>query len=167
MRESDPRIDLQLPVLGVPREQLLRDVPDCAESLNAELSECRFHRSIGDLPLSKQCQNGCTWRTYEFTAGKLSRVHIAREVYDASPEFVAAFTEEANIVAEALRNQVGTSPATNEDLAAWNEAATHGEWIVLSQQQWNLERATLTWKLLQAPGHHAGVLLHIDLLPAT
>ncbi|MCY0989687.1 hypothetical protein OV203_21290 [Nannocystis sp. ILAH1] len=62
---------------------MLSDSPECARTYDPYdefADECRFHGSVGALPLSETCRDGCTWWTYRFDEDRLDAVLLQRTV---------------------------------------------------------------------------------------
>lgn len=158
-------MSLRLPPLGSPLSELRRQDPACAKTWDPERSACRFHGSI-DMPLSAQCDDGCTWWTYRFDSdGVLDRVELRRSVVDVDESFAGRFADEAALVASAIDLQVGTI-ATPEELGTWSEVehprADAEARVELSHRTWTVADTTIRWELAGVSGHHPIVELLVD-----
>lgn len=160
-----PSPSLRLPPLGTPLSELLSQDSACAKTWDQERTACHFHGSIG-MPLSEQCDNGCTWWTYRFDRnGDLDGVELRRSVVDVDEAFVGRFADEAALVAGAIDLQVGTI-APSEDLGAWTEVehprAGAEARVELARRTWTLHETTIRWELAGIIGHHPSVELLLD-----
>ncbi len=162
-----PTIDLRLPTPGRARNEILAEVPACAENLDEQQASCRFHGPVGSLPLSKTCEDGCTWWTYRFEADRLATASLERSVADVDAEFFAQFADEAMMLATSLDQRYGHTPP--EDLAQWMDVETdeHRETLlVLQRRMWPTGKTLTKWELGGTPGHHAVASLRISVSSA-
>lgn len=162
-----PDLTLRLLPLGTARTQVLSDTPECARTYDTYdefADECRFHGSVGALPLSETCDDGCTWWTYRFDEDRLDAVLLQRTVVDVDSTFVGAFYDEAVWIAAALDRDLGPS-SMPESLATWADVeapAAGGDALVLQRRSWIGATTTTTWELVGTPGHHPQVELRIS-----
>ncbi len=172
-RSPDPEsvpsaeLTLRLPRLGTTKARVLAETPQCASHWDDERRECEFHGSVGPLPLSETCRDGCTWWTYRFDQDdRLAFVELSRSVVDVDDVFVGKFIDEAGWIAGALDRVLGAS-SEPESLETWAEVESptkdHHEPIVLQRRTWVRADATTTWEVVGGPGHHPLVELHVTM----
>jgi len=160
-------LTLRLPRLGTTKARVLAETPQCASDWDDEQRGCRFHGSVGPLPLSETCEDGCTWWTYRFgDDDRLTSVELRRSVADVDDTFVAEFVDEAAWISTALERALGPS-SPPESLETWAEVESptveHDEPIVLQRRTWVRAEGTTVWQVVGVPGHHPVVELHVTM----
>lgn len=161
--DQAPRLTLRLPRVGSPLSEVLAHHPECAAAWDEEQASCRFHGSVGNLPLDRICEDGCAWWTYRFAAGRLHAVVLERSIADIDEQTFGDFADEAMLIAGELDRVLGRS--VPEDLGRWAEVEADdadGERVVLQRRAWQRDGST-TWELAGWPGHHPVAELRIEM----
>jgi len=156
-------VTLRLPMPGSSRAAVLAAVQDQGPGGWQEQGQAtyRFHGWV--RPLRQQCEDGCTWWTYGFSADVLREAELERSVYDADAEYAAEFARESGVVYDALERRLHAPPQV-EQLATWADveaADEDADTIILERRTWALPEFIIVATLEGHPGHHAGIILRV------
>lgn len=151
--------------LAASEETFRRAHPSCYED-EAE-DECSLFEPIDELQTDRQCDPSCTNRSHTFEDGVLRTLLIKRSVFDVDQQFASRFRRDAELIASVIERRIGPPVVSNRSRYRWPDIEAlaenaRDEKVVLDHRVWIDEHHRAEWTLTGVPGHHAGIMLHVE-----